>query len=144
MSDLTLKHNRYAGFKYNLDKKYDAGIVLKGADVKAIRANHFDIKEAFVREDNGELYLWNIIFFDKQNDIQKRKLLLHRNEIEKIKVMLKNRKIHGYVTSIRFNEKNKVKVEIGVGTTKKVRDKRTADKRTTNKRELEKEIKEIY
>jgi SsrA-binding protein len=146
LSGKLIKKNKYAKFNYNVDKEYEAGIVLKGLDVKAIRANKFEIREAFVRVENDELYLWNIIFSDQQQDntIQKRKLLLHKKEIAKIITVLKDKKQHGFVLSIRYNEKNKVKVDIALGTTKKKFDKKGDQKRSTDKRTLEKDLKSNY
>lgn len=144
VSELRVKHNKFAKFKFNIDHTYEAGIVLTGSDVKSIRANKFEIREAFVREENGELFVWNIIFSDKENNIQKRKLLLHRNEIDKILVLLKDRKIHGYVLGVKFNDKNRIKFEIGVGSVKKARDKSASEKRSSEKRQLERDMKISY
>lgn len=144
MGELTVRNNKFAGFKYNIDKTYEAGVVLKGSDVKAIRNNQFEIRDAFVRESNGELFVWNILFNASQDEVQKRKLLLHRNEIERIRVVLKDKKNHGYVLSVKFNDKNKIKFIVGFGTTKKAREKKASERRTSEKRVLEKEIKNDY
>jgi SsrA-binding protein len=143
LSDIIIKSNRFASFKYNIVKKFEAGISLKGRDVKAIKGNRFEIRDALVKEDKGELYLWNIIFSDFPTDnMEKRKLLLHKKEIDKIITMFTDKRIHGFVLSVRYNEKNLIKFDIGIGTTKKIQDKKTADKRSSEKRSLERSIRD--
>ncbi len=144
MAGTLIKNNKYAGFKYNIEKKYEAGIVLLGVDVKSIRANKFEIRDSVVKEEGGELFIWNIIFAENlTNKIQKRKLLLKRKEIQKISSMLKDKTKRGFVLTVRYNEKNKVKFDIGIGTTKKAMDKKASQKRSTDKRTFEKTIKDI-
>lgn len=137
-----IKNNKFANYKYHVEKKFEAGVVLKGKDVKAIRANKFEIRDSFVKEEKGELFLWNTLFFDEPDSIQKRKLLLNRREIEKIKTILKDKKRHGFVLSVRYNEKNLVKLDIGFGIVKKARDKKASEKRASEKRNLEKVMRE--
>jgi SsrA-binding protein len=140
VSEVTVKNNKYAAFKYSLDKKYEAGIVLTGADVKAIRGNEFEVRDAIVREEKGELFIWNILFHKQKGTQHKRKLLLHKNEIAKILVMLKDKKIHGYVVAVKFNEQSRIKLEIGIGRIKKQLEKKTSEKRSTEKRTMEREM----
>lgn len=144
MSAKIIKLNKFAGFKYFIEKKYEAGIVLTGPDVKAIKANEFDIRDAFVRETDGEMFLWNINFNTGNIGSQKRKLLLNRSEISKIHDLLKDRKNHGFVLSVSYNDKNKIKFELGFGRVKKVQEKRTSEKRSSEKRELERDIAKNY
>ena len=132
--------NKFSTFKYFVEKKYEAGIVLTGPDVKAIKANTFEVRDSFVRESDGELFLWNMLFNSGSLGAQKRKLLLHQNEIAKISEFLQNKRNHGFVLSVKYNEKNIIKVELGFGRVKKAQDKKSSEKRTTEKRELEKQI----
>lgn len=144
MAEKIIKLNKFATFKYFVEKKYEAGIVLSGADVKAIKANAFEVRDAFVRETNGELFLWNVTFSAGDLGTQKKKLLLNRAEIAKILDILKDKKNHGFVLSVRYNEKNKIKFDLGFGRVKKVQDKRTSERRSTEKRELERDIAQNY
>lgn len=146
MAEKVIKNNKYARYTYSIDKEYEAGIVLTGIDVKAIRNNTFEIKDAFVRAENGELFVWNIIFYDQQKDntVQKRKLLLHKKEIQKLIALLKDKKQHGFVMRVRYNDRNKVKFDLGFGTTKKKIDKKIDQKRSSEKRVLERSMKSIY
>lgn len=136
-----IRKNKFALFKYSVEKEFEAGIVLSGKDVKSIRANEFEIKDSFLKIENGELFLWNIIFSSAPEKIHKRKLLLHKREIEKIETLFKNKKNHGFVLNVRYNDKNLIKFNIGVGTIKKVYEKKSSEKRSTEKRILEKELK---
>ena len=142
MSGLTIKNNKFARFKYNIEKDYEAGIVLTGLEVKAIKANKFEIRDAVVKEEKGELFLWNMLFSELPKSNHKKKLLLHKSEIDKISTLMKDRTKHGFVISVRYNEKRKIKFDIGFGRVKKYQEKRESAKRSTNKRVLEKQIKE--
>jgi SsrA-binding protein len=146
VAEKVIKINKYARFNYTVDKEYEAGIVLSGADVKQIRGNTFEVQDAFVRAENGELFIWNVVFYDQQKDntVQRRKLLLHRSEIDKITNLLKDKKQHGFVLRVRYNEKNKVKLDLGFGVTKKKQDKKQDQKRSSNKRTLERTMKTEY
>lgn len=136
-----IRKNKYALFRYNVEKEFEAGIVLSGKDVKSIRANEFEIKDSFLKIDNRELYLWNILFSSIPEKINKRKLLLHKREILKIENLFKNKRNHGFVLNVVYNDKNLIKVKIGIGTIKKVYERKTSEKRSTDKRNLEKEVK---
>ncbi len=138
---MVIKNNKFALFKYNVEKKYEAGIALKGAEVKAIRSNAFEIKESFIRIENGEVFLWNMIFSDAKIGNTKKKLLLNRREIDKIALALGNKRYHGFVLSVVYNEHNLVKVNIGIGTTKKAPQKKASEKRASEKRTLEQTMK---
>lgn len=139
-----IKINKYAGFKYNIDKKFEAGIVLTGQEVKAIRSNKFEIRDAFVKIDSSEGYVYNLIFSTISQKSLKHKLLLHRSEIEKIKIILNEKRIHGFILRVIYSERNKIKFEIGFGSAKKIQDKRSSEKRSSEKRLLEKKLKEEY
>ena len=144
MAGINIKNNKYARFNYTIEDTYEAGIVLSGKDVKAIRSNKFEIREAFVRVEGDELFLWNIIFFEEPDKIHKRKLLLKRKEINKIISYLKDKKKHGYVFGVRYDARRHIKFDLGFGVTKKNTDLKSADKRTSEKRTLEREMKDHY
>jgi SsrA-binding protein len=144
VSGISIKNNKYARFSYTIEETYEAGIVLSGKDVKAIRSNKFEIRDAFVRVEGNELFLWNIIFFEEPDKIHKRKLLLNRKEINKIISYLKDKKKHGYVLGVRYNPRRHIKFDLGFGVTKKHIDQKSSDKRTSEKRTLERELKIHY
>ena len=137
-----VRKNKYAYHRYNVEKTYEAGIVLKGNDVKAIRAGDFSLRDATLKLENDEVFIWNIHFHHAPDEIKKKKLLLHKKEISKITSMLKNKRFHGFVLAVKMNAHNRIKLDIGLGTVKKVYEKKTSEKRSTEKRSLERQIEQ--
>lgn len=123
--------NKKAAFSYFLEDSFEAGIVLTGSEVKSLRQGKVSVEDTHADYTGGHLMLLNchIQEYDKANQFnhftrRPRILLLHRNEIKKIVGKIK---IKGYtlvLTSIYFNEKNKVKVALAIGKGKKLHDKR--------------------
>ena len=84
--------NRKAFYEYDILKKYEAGIVLKGSEVKSIRENNSNIKEAYIRVKDDEIFIigMNIAKYSHEgysthDPDREKKLLLHKNEIQNIK-----------------------------------------------------------
>jgi len=135
--------NRKANYDYEILDKYQAGIVLQGSEVKALRAGRANLKDSFVRIIQGEAFLLNahISYLDTANPYFKpderraRKLLLNRAEIDKLlgKVMQEGLSI--VPLGIYFNDKNIAKITIALAKGKKLHDKRESLK----KKELDKE-----
>jgi SsrA-binding protein len=137
-----LKENKHANFKFNLLEKIEAGIVLKGKDVKDFKNNDFEIRDSLIRIERNEAYIYNLFLKSSADDLtKKRKLLLNKKEIINLSKTLQNRTMHAYASSAYINEKGIVKILVGIGTIKKKSEHRSADKRTSEKRELEKYIK---
>jgi SsrA-binding protein len=135
--------NRKALRDYHILEKIEAGVALKGTEVKSIRAGHCNINSAFARIENGEAWLYDVDIqpYEKasheQHDPKRaRRLLLHRQEIDRLfgKVQIK-----GYaLVALRLYWKDShVKVEIGVGQGKEQRDQRADLKARVVKREVE-------
>ncbi len=128
--------NRSAKFEYFIEDTFEAGIVLKGSEVKSLRDSKVSINEAFIKAVSEEIFLFNcyIAEYAKSNRFnhdtkRTRKLLLHKKQIRKIIGRLK---VSGYSMvplSIYFNEKNKIKLEIAIVKGKKLYDKREDIKR---------------
>ncbi|NPA81699.1 MAG: SsrA-binding protein SmpB [Epsilonproteobacteria bacterium] len=137
--------NKKAFFDYEILEKYEAGIVLEGSEVKAIRQGRVNLKDSFVRIIKGEPFLLNahISYLDTTNPYFKpderraRKLLLHRKEIDKLLGKVTKEGLAIVPLSIYLNDKNLVKVEIALARGKKLHDKRE----TIKKREAEREAK---
>jgi len=135
--------NRKATFDYSILERYEAGLALTGTEVKSARDGKVNIKDGFARIDNGELYLYNVHIspysFGSYNNVdpeRKRKLLLHRREINR----LMGRLTEGNLTLVPLRiylKGNVVKAEIGLGRSKKDFDKRE----TIKKREVNREIR---
>jgi len=132
---------------YAIEEVYEAGIVLKGSEVKSLRASNVSIKESFAMLRDGEVFLMNsyIAPYNPANVLnhdptRERKLLLNRREINKLigKTLQK-----GYTlipTRLYFKE-GKAKLELGLAKGKKNQDKRDDIKRKEAKREMDKAIK---
>lgn len=135
---------------YILEEKYEAGLVLKGSEVKSLRDGNASIKESFGIVRDGEVFLLNsyIAPYEAANIFnheprRNRKLLLNRSEINKL---IGKTQIRGYTlvpTKIYFKN-GKAKLEIALAKGKKVYDRREDIKRRDAKREIEKALKRKY
>ena len=137
-------HNRQAYFNYFIDDKYEAGIALLGTEVKSIREGKLSFNDAFCLIDEGEIWVRGLYIAEYSHGtvnnhiaVHDRKLLLHKREINKIALKLKDKGITIIPLKVFFNEKRMVKVEIGLARVKKLYDKRD----TIKNRDVAKEIK---
>lgn len=140
-------NNKKAFHDYFIEEKYEAGIALAGTEVKSLRMGKCSIKEAFIRIDKGEIYVYNMHIspYEKGNIFNKdplrvRKLLLHRHEIRKIEGQIAQK---GY-TMVPLNVYFKgslVKLEIGLAKGKKLYDKRQDIAKKDQRREAERKFK---
>ena len=135
--------NRKAYHDYDIFDKYEAGIELKGSEVKALRAGRANLKDSFVRIKDGEAW-WvqgHISNLDstykafRHEEKRPRKLLLHKDEIAKLAGYTSERGYTLVPTKIYFNNNNKAKLEIAVAKGRKLHDKRQVMKEKELKRE---------
>lgn len=138
--------NKKANFDYFIEDTYEAGIVLKGTEIKAIRKGSCNLKDTYARIKNNEIYVINMFIapYEQGNrfnhdERRERKLLLHKKEIIKIKQKIEK---EGYsLVPIKLYLKNgRAKVLIGVAKGKKAYDKRQSLKEKDIKRDLEKTV----
>ena len=141
-------NNKKAWNDYFIDDKIECGIELFGTEVKSIRMGHCSIKEAFVRIDKGEVYVYGMHInpYEKGNIFNKdplrsRKLLLHRSEIDKLEGKIREKGITLVPLQVYFKG-SLVKVEIGLARGKKLYDKRADIAKKDQRREVEREYKE--
>ena len=141
--------NKKAGFEYHLTDKYEAGIVLKGSEVKSIREGKVNIKGSYIRLVGDEIYIIGMHIGDyshadsmSHENIADRKLLLHRIEINKIAELL-NQKGRTMIPMSLYFKKDLVKVKFAVGTGKKKWDKRQDKMDQDIKRQLDRQVKKI-
>ncbi|MDO4269001.1 MAG: SsrA-binding protein SmpB [Eubacteriales bacterium] len=141
-------NNKKAWHDYFIDEKVECGIELFGTEVKSIRMGHCSIKEAFVRIDKGEVYIYGMHInpYEKGNIFNKdplrpRKLLLHRREIDKMNGKIREKGIALVPLQVYFKG-SLVKVEIGLARGKKLYDKREDKAKADIKREVAREYKE--
>ena len=140
--------NKKAYHDYFIDEVYEAGIVLAGTEVKSIRLGKVNLKEAFCRIRDGEMFVnnMNISPYEQGNrenptdPTRMRKLLLHKAEIDKLWRLSEQKGLTLIPTKIYLKE-SRVKLEIGVGRGKKLHDKRETLKAKEADREMAKVLK---
>lgn len=142
-----IANNKKAYHDYFILETYETGIVLHGTEVKSLRMGKCSIKEAFIRIEDGEMYLYgmHISPYEKGNIFNKdplrvRKLLLHRKEIDKIFGKMKEKGMTVVPLKVYFRQ-SLVKVEIGLAKGKKLYDKREDIAKKDQRREAEREFK---
>ncbi len=145
----TIAKNKKAYYDYEILEKFEAGIVLQGSEVKALRAKKANLNDAFCRFIKGELYLMNahIAHLDTTNrnfarDTRSpRKLLMHKKELDKLFGKITKDGITIVPLSIYFNRRNLAKVSIALAKGKKLHDKRETLKKKTLLREAQQAMK---
>ncbi|MFA5234698.1 MAG: SsrA-binding protein SmpB [Sulfurimonas sp.] len=146
----TIAKNKKAYFDYFLEEKFEAGLVLKGSEIKAIRAGRVNLKDSFIRFVQGEAFLFNAHIgrletthhFYAHEERGSRKLLLHKKQIAK---MIKAVDRDGYTVvplQLYFNDKNIVKIQIAIAKGKQLHDKRNDLKEKDMKRDMERSMKD--
>lgn len=142
-----IANNKKVRHEYFLEEKYEAGIELAGTEVKSLRAGKCSIKEAFIRIDNGEMYIYQMHvspyehgnIFNK-DPLRPRKLLLHKYEIVKLESKIKERGYAIVPVEVYFKG-GRVKLEIALAKGKKLYDKRASIAAKDQKREAERDFK---
>jgi SsrA-binding protein len=149
MATPTIK-NRKARHEYNVEETYEAGIVLRGSEVKSLRQGKASLKEAFAYLKDGEVWLRDMYIkpyehasFTNHNDRRERKLLLKKREIREIEKSITQQ---GYtlIPLKLYFKKGYAKVLMGLAKGKKKYDKRQDIKERDTKRELERQYKGTY
>jgi len=139
--------NRKAYHNYHIEETFEAGIVLKGSEIKSIRAGKVNLSDAYARPENGELWLYNshiasyaAASYNTHEPVRPRKLLLHRKEIDVLvsKVVQKGLTLVPLKLYIKHGV---AKLELGVAKGKKIYDKREAIARRDADREVERAMK---
>lgn len=146
----TITYNRYATYEYFVLEKYEAGIVLEGAEVKSLRAGNVNLKESFCFIRNGEITLKNahIAVYDKagafssKESKRDRKLLMHRAEIDKIVGKI-NEKGYTLIPLSLYFSGSLVKVELALCKGKQSYDKKRTIAERDEKRSLDRQLKEL-
>ena len=143
-------NNKKAYHDYFIEDKYETGIELFGTEVKSIRMGKCSIKEAFVRIDKGEVYIYGMHInpYEKGNIFNKdplrvRKLLLHKSEINRMASKVKEKGFTLVPLQVYFKG-SLVKVEIGLARGKKLYDKRDDIAKKDQRRETERVFKQTF
>lgn len=131
----TIALNKRARYDYHIDDRYEAGLALQGWEVKSIRAGRINFGDAYALIKSGELYLFGAQITPLiqasthvvADDRRTRKLLLHREEIDKL-IGAVERKGYTLIPTALYWKNNRVKVEIGLARGKQEHDKRETEK----------------
>ncbi len=142
-----IAENRKARHNYFIENTYEAGIALKGTEVKSIRIGRANLKDSYAKIHNGEVFLYHMhisdypfAYYDNHDPVRQRKLLLHKHEIKKL---------YGKVNEMGFSliplrlyfKNGKVKVTLGLAKGKRQYDKRATIKKRDEKRDLDRTMK---
>ncbi|SHK40565.1 SsrA-binding protein [Anaerobranca californiensis DSM 14826] len=143
-----ITENRKARHEYFIKETYEAGLVLTGTEVKSIRNGRVNLKDSFVRIDNGEAFVYgmHISPYEQGNrfnhePLRERKLLLHKREINKLFGLTREKGLALIPLKLYF-VRGRVKMELALAQGKKLHDKRAAIAEKTAKREIEKAFRE--
>ncbi len=144
-----IAQNKKARYEYEILETFEAGIVLQGSEVKALRAKRANLNDAFCRFIKGELYLMNAHIAElettnrhfSRDSRAPRKLLLHKKQLDKLYGKIHKDGLTIIPLKLYFNERNIAKVSIAVAKGKKLHDKRADLKAKTLEREAKQAIK---
>jgi len=148
MSRKVVATNKKAFHDFHIEETMEAGIVLKGSEVKSLRAGKVNLRDSYAKIKNGEIFLVNVHIspyshatYDRQDPRRQRKLLLHRREIRKLIGKVQERGFSLVPLRIYFNERGKAKVELALARGKRLYDKRAALKQKQLDREAERAVR---
>jgi len=141
--------NKKARHDYEILEKFEAGIILQGSEVKALRAKRANLADAFCRFIKGELHLMNAHIgrlettntHYARDERAPRKLLLHQKQLDKLYTKVHKDGLTIVPLMLYFNERNYAKVSIALAKGKKLHDKRETLKRRTQEREAQQAVK---
>jgi SsrA-binding protein len=140
--------NRQAGFRYHLLERFEAGMVLQGSEVKALREGSVQLKDAYAEVRDGEVWLRNMHIApykpaarENHDPDRPRKLLLHRREIERLIGKTAERGLTLVPTRVYFSGP-RAKVELALARGKEMHDKRRSIKERETRREIDRAMSE--
>lgn len=145
-----VSQNKKAFHDYFILDTYEAGIELKGTEIKSVRKGSVNLKDSFIRIKDNEAFIENmhIAPYEQGNrfnhePLRTRKLLLHKKEIKKLQKEVKENGLTIVPTKLYFNT-SKLKVEVCLARGKKLYDKRQDLKEKDSKRDIERALKNAY
>ena len=140
--------NRSAYFEYYIDDKYTAGMVLTGTEVKSLREGKANFNDSYCIFNKGELWIRSFHISEyshgtvnNHDPVRERKLLLNKRELKKLQARIKEQGYTIVPLRLFFNEKNLIKLDIGLGKGKKLHDKRDTIKQRDTDREIKRFLK---
>jgi len=140
-----IAENRKARHNYFIDDRFEAGMVLKGTEVKALRMGRCNLKDAYARIKNGEIFLRQVhigeypfAYYDNHDPLRPRKLLLHKHEIMRLYAKVNEKGLALIPLRVYFKN-GKAKVTLAVARGKRKYDKRETIRRRDEKRDLDRQ-----
>ncbi|ADR33168.1 SsrA-binding protein [Sulfuricurvum kujiense DSM 16994] len=141
--------NKKAFFDYYIEEKFEAGLVLKGSEVKSLRAGRVNLKDGFIKIVRGEAFVFGVHIgvldtthrFYAHEERGSRKLLLHKKQIDKMFKAVEKEGFTLVPLSIYFNDRNIAKMQVAIVKGKKLYDKRDDLKEKSIKRDIERALK---
>ena len=145
-----IAQNRKARYDYFIEDELEAGLVLKGTEVKSLRLGKANLKDAYARVKDGEVYVYQLhigpypfAYYDNHDPLRPRKLLLHKREIKRLYGKVNEKGFTLVPLKIYFKD-GKVKITLALVRGKRKYDKREAIRRRDEKREMDRARKEDY
>jgi len=145
-SEKIICQNKLARRNYSIEDTYEAGIVLAGTEVKALREGRGNMKDSYAQVKNGEVFVYDVHISPyshgnryNHDALRVRKLLLHKREVRKLYGKA-NEKGMALVPLKLYFKNGKVKMELGLGKGKKLYDKREDSKRRDDMRDAQREM----
>lgn len=139
--------NRKARHDYFIEETYEAGMALTGTEVKSLRAGKANLKDSYAQVENGEMFLFNMHIspYEQGNrynvdPVRPRKLLLHKNEINRLYGKVKQQGLTLVPLKVYF-KRGKAKIELALARGKKQYDKRDALAEKAAKRDIERNLR---
>jgi SsrA-binding protein len=143
-----ITENRKARHDYFIENTFEAGMVLVGTEVKSLRLGHANLKDAYAKITNGEVFVYQVhisaypfAHYDNHDPLRPRKLLLNKHEIKRLYGKV-NEKGYSLVPLNIYFRDGKAKVTLALAKGKRKHDKRVAIRRRDEKRDLERQKKE--
>ncbi|MCP3956200.1 MAG: SsrA-binding protein SmpB [Desulfobacterales bacterium] len=140
--------NKKARYNYFIEDTYEAGIVLKGTEVKSLRQGRANLKDSYAKIKNGEVFVYQMhispypwAHYDNHKPLQTRKLLLHKHEIKKLYSKV-NEMGYSLIPLKLYFKNGKVKILLGLAKGKRQYDKRQTIKKRDEKRDLDRARRE--
>jgi SsrA-binding protein len=140
--------NKHAWFAYEILETYEAGISLLGTEVKSLREGRVNLKEAYAKVRDGEMFLVDVHIsayshgnIQNHDPLRERKLLLHKREIRRLTGKVQERGLTLVPLQVYFKQ-GKAKVELGLARGRHLYDKRSVIKKRDERRDLMRQLKE--
>lgn len=148
-SDKIVSTNRKAFYDYAIEEKLEAGIVLVGTEVKALREGRLNLRDSYAAISNGKVVLHNchIGTYSHGNQmnhdpVRPRTLLLHKKQIERLMGKVQQKGLTLVPLRLYFNDRGRAKVELGLARGKKTYDRRETIKKREASREIDRAMKQ--